>query len=126
MQKIIIIIDTRQIINSKWRFTASPKNINTKLTKKNLEPRPNRLTEKNFQKFIFKIPLPIVKILYGTGVKAEKNTAKEPYSLYISSTLSNLSTCFLNKNLKAGRPPQYPIAKPIAPPIAEAKVQIKA
>ena len=68
----------------------------------------------------------MVKILYGTGVNAEKNTAKEPYSLYICSTLSSLSTCFLNKNLKAGRPPQYPIAKPTAPPIAEARVQIVA
>ena len=91
MQNTIITIETKQIISSKCFFTASPKNIRTKLTKKNLEPLPKRLTKKNFQKSIFKIPLPIVKILYGTGVKAEKKTAKEPYSLYICSTLSSFA-----------------------------------
>ena len=68
----------------------------------------------------------IEQIAIVMGVKAEKNTAKEPYSLYICSTLSSLSTCFLKRNLNAGRPPQQPIAKPTAPPIADASVQIVA
>ena len=77
IQKIIIKIVTAKITNSRYCLTASPKNIRTRLTRKNLEPLPKRLTQKNFRKCIFKIPLPIVKILYGTGVKAEKNTAKD-------------------------------------------------
>ena len=57
IQKIIIKIVTAKITNSRYCLTASPKNIRTRLTRKNLEPLPKRLTQKNFKKCIFKIPL---------------------------------------------------------------------
>ena len=58
--------------------------------------------------------------------KAEKKTAKEPYSLYIASTASNLLWFFLNRKLKTGRPPNFPIKYPITPPTADAIVQTNA
>ena len=102
---------------------ASPKSIKTKLTKKNLAPRPKKLATKNFQKFMFNMPLAIVNTLYGIGVNAEKNTAIDPYLLYIFSTFSNCSCLFLKRKLKTGLPPKKPIKYPTAPPSAEAIVQ---
>ena len=88
-KNITIMIVIAIITSSTYCFIASPKNIKIKLTIKNLNPLPKKLAIKNLIKFIFKIPLAMVKILYGIGVNAEKKTAKEPYLLYRFSTFKS-------------------------------------
>ncbi len=72
---------TARITSSMYCLIHSPKIIKTMLTKKNLPALPKKLATVNFQMFMLKIPLAIVKTLYGIGVKPAKNTAIEPYLL---------------------------------------------